>query len=184
VAKSNATPGADKWLLNAGRLREDVYQLATIVIASRDHEWALGLVGLEELREEFEQHALDHALVTIAIRARVLLDQTPRTASLATARSKRRSGPRAAEQVCGTLLADIDSADTARPLRLRDACNKIIHAETRHFAEYSGDPGLTGMVRLEGKLKPPQIWRADLDVFKFVRAVLGLAAEVRAYGRS
>jgi len=113
VTDDGPQPGGDGWLLHAGRLREDLFSLVTIMVAARDFEWAADLFGLAELRREFEQEAIDHALITIAIRVRVLMDQTPSLTS--------------ANAPCGTLDVDV-ATDNPRELSLRQACNKIIHA--------------------------------------------------------
>jgi hypothetical protein len=154
----NNIPRGDAWAFSATRIREDLYRLASILLSARGWEWD---PELQELRSEFEQDAIDHTLTSLASRARMLMDQN--------------AGAQAASKLlCGVLLEDAANPSAERPLSLRQACNKIIHAEARHLPEYPDEPVLTGVLQLEGSLIPPRRWRAQVDINKFVLAVLSL----------
>lgn len=162
---SSGIPGTDGWVVNAARLREDLYHLVSILDTDR-YSWHFDL-GIGELQKEFEQGALDHALITIAIRARMLADQkSPR--------------PESVRKRCGSLfIIDAGEDNDGRALTLREGCNKIIHAETREFQEQDKGQYLTGLVQLAGA-RFDKRWRAELNTFEFVKLILALARELES----
>ncbi|MEX1127694.1 MAG: hypothetical protein WEB50_03905 [Vicinamibacterales bacterium] len=163
--KDSGIPGTNGWVVSAARLREDLYHLVTILDTDR-YYWHFDL-GIGELQKEFEQGELDHALITIAIRARMLSDhKSPR--------------PKSASKPCGSLfIIDTRKDNDGRPLTLRDGCNKIIHAETREFQEREDGQYLTGSVLLKGTQLGKK-WRAELNTFKFVKLILALGRELES----
>jgi hypothetical protein len=75
---------------------------------------------------------------------------------------------------CGVLSP---GTSDEKPLALREACNKVLHAEVRNF-EWVSDfgseiPELSGEVYLSGE-QPDGGWKARLDIVGFVTAVASL----------
>jgi hypothetical protein len=161
----SGTLGTDGWAISAARLREDLFHLVSILDTDR-YYWHFDL-GIGELQEEFEQGALDHALITIAIRVRMLAEKkSPRPAS--------------AHEPCGNLFITGTLAEKdGRALTLREGCNKIIHAETREFCEQDEGQYLTGLVQLTG-VQFDKKWRAHLNTFEFVKLILALSKELES----
>jgi hypothetical protein len=74
---------------------------------------------------------------------------------------------------CGSLWEDSNASE--QPLSLREACNKIIHAETWEFyprAKRTLSPGYAPLLSLAGR-RGHQQWRADLDIIRFLALVEG-----------
>ena len=160
MADPNVSVG-DRWAVSVGRLRYDLYYLVTVLLGSDRYSWYSEYLALGELLEEFEQDAVDHALITLAIRARVLLD---------------RYSPRleVTRQRCGTLIADVQHPEAERTLTFREACNKIVHAASRRFEPDEDHQFLGSEVVLEGVALDRRRWRATLSAFELVKAILVL----------
>jgi hypothetical protein len=69
--------------------------------------------------QECEDDEISRILLAVAISGRVLDDNADRVLGLFAG-------------TCGTLVADLDHPDRAVPLELREAFNKILHAESVH----------------------------------------------------
>ena len=148
------------WMFGVARLRLDLLRLVTAVFAfkARGANWGAPLL---DLVDEFGREEIDHLLISVAAMTRVLLDQ----------QSPRRRETRAK---CGVLSPDTSDE---KPLALREACNKVLHAEVRNF-EWVSDfgseiPELSGEVYLSGE-QPNGPWKARLDIVGFVTAVASL----------
>jgi hypothetical protein len=147
------------WAVSRTRLRLDLFRLVSSVFASAQFEDSTVLSPpLVELESEFWNMEVEHALVAVAALTRVLFDQTsPR--------------PAEARAECGDLVVDQAKPLQVRRLTVREACNKILHADRRAF-ETARDldpslPGLTGWVQLEGTQLDRQRWRASIDLLAF-----------------
>lgn len=156
--------GSRGWALSAARVRLELYRLVASVLASREFGALPAGVGqpLNELSRDFEMGEIEHALVSIAITVRVLLDQeSPR--------------PLESRSECGVLTPDVACPDNQRRLTLREACNKIIHAKQRNFDvdNYSTPTGLSPSIHLYGA-QFEQEWKASVDLLAFS----GLIAEL------
>lgn len=108
--------------------------------------------------QEVEESEVSRILLTLAITARVLDDANERFPGLG-------------EVDCGTLTPNIQQADNNRPLTLREACNKIIHATKRRVDIAHNDQGrpfLQPLLYLYGNLGATE-WKATLDVIAFAK---------------
>ena len=108
--------------------------------------------------QEVEEAEVSRILLTLAITARVLDDANERLPGLD-------------EVQCGTLISDLRHPDNSRPLTLRDAANKVIHATKRRVdIEYNmrGRPYLQPFLYLYGQLGATE-WKATLDVIAFAK---------------
>jgi hypothetical protein len=140
----------------------ELYRLLTIFLASK---------SIAELRtghgESFD--AISHVeslgddeitriLLAVAITARVIDDRDGRILDLV-------AGP------CGKLVTFADDEEIFTQLSLREACNKIIHAQKVHFdvsKTKDDQPYLNPSIYLYGTLHKKK-WKAILDVVAFIK---------------
>jgi len=160
----HASPWRDRgWVLSVARLRLDLYRLVAAIFASGAEGEAYFGGPLADLVADCQREEIEQLLVSVAAMTRVVLDQhSPR--------------PPEARAECGALSPDTSDE---RPLTLREACNKILHAEARGF-EWNSDfdpclAGLSGAVYLSGKQFEKR-WKARLEVVAFVKAIASLTA--------
>lgn len=93
-------------------------------------------------------------LISCAVGLRIHFDQRPETASID------------AESDCGELCSDLVlKKDQVEVLRLREACNKIIHATK---VQFNDDGYMQPYVDLYGE-KNSQNWRAKLSIVDFAK---------------
>jgi hypothetical protein len=83
----------------------------------------------------------------------------------------------ALEREVGTLFSDEGNPHLKEPLRFREACNKVLHAE-RVVPETAASPNdttapLTGCLILYGR-RDRKEWRAELDLKKYALSALAL----------
>jgi hypothetical protein len=137
----------------------EVYVLAALVSGSA----ALaglegGRPGLRWARSTFEASEVSRRLIGLAIMLRSQLDASSRPA----------------DAVVGSLVPDVSAPSLERPLGLREACNKIIHAESVDLApekwKQSERPPISSTITLQGTHRD-QEWLAHLDVLSFLDAV-------------
>ncbi|WP_321959290.1 hypothetical protein [Burkholderia cenocepacia] len=84
--------------------------------------------------------------------------------------------------VCGTLIPDVDRPDETIALELREACNKIIHADYWHFDLERNErlrPYLMPTMYLYGRRQRGRHWKAVLDVVEFAKQYVSSVAPVR-----
>lgn len=144
----------------------EIYQLACIVAASRElAPLAPAFPGLAGFRATFELSEASRKLIALAVIIRNGMDAWPGASQLAARR---------APKSVGVLIPDTAQPDESEELGFREACNKIIHAETRDFSPEN--PGavepitLGEIVRLFGK-KGSKEWQADLRLYSFLDGV-------------
>jgi hypothetical protein len=110
-------------------VRRDFYHLLTAFLASRS------LIALSdgqddcpywEVRDEFEESEITGLLITTATRARILEEDLR-------AFEKDRGLQLPKSPPVGTLVKNIAKPTPEEPLYLREACNKILHAELINF---------------------------------------------------
>jgi hypothetical protein len=163
------------WALNVARLRLDLYHLVAALLASDKfamsqfeaeraawpREGELPKVdALQRLAQDYETTDIEHGLVSVAAMTRVLLDQlSPR--------------PTVVRAWCGTLVPDISRLHVEKPLTLRDACNKVMHATSRSFVSEADGPGLVARMSLTGSQLGQQ-WAAELHILPFASHVAAL----------
>lgn len=107
--------------------------------------------------QQFEDDEITRILLSAAITARVVDDREGGVFQLL-------AGP------CGTLIETIDGKNKESPLELREACNKIIHAQKVRFDIEDTEEGQTYLnptIYLYGKRASGAGWKATLDVIKF-----------------
>lgn len=157
-------------------IRRDLYLLLACALSSKRYaELTSGkdYDTLQKLRDAHEQQEIGRLLLSLAVRIRVFDDRGQMPPSV-----MRRS--------CGSLTTGQDRAT----LTLREACNKIVHAHklqvmVSHLDEFdatlpspTSDHMETTML-LHGS-KNRMVWRASLDLVKFVRAVIAAPAVCNA----
>jgi len=135
----------------------ELYRLLSIFLSSR---------GFAELRQgegeywepishiqECEEDEITRLLLAIAITARVIDDREHKIVDLLS-------------RECGTIF----EFGKDKPLTLREACNKIIHAQKIRFDISETDAGqafLNPIIYLYGKREKGVEWKATLDVIVF-----------------
>lgn len=147
--------------MNPARIRYDAYRLLATIYASQSfpHE-PIDMEdprSLAHLASEFEADESTHLLLSIAIAVRTTLNRETELADL----------------VCGE-LAD---ASGPKPLTVRDACNKVIHAEKiRADLELDGSRVVrqNPIMHLEGEAPGGKRWVARLELERFAAHLLSL----------
>jgi hypothetical protein len=111
--------------------------------------------------QEMEQDEITRILLSLAVTARVVDDREGRVFELV-------------GSDCGSLQKDLDSSQT-ETLDIREACNKLIHAETVRFdvEELGVQRYVNPTIYLYGTLGRKS-WRAQLEVIKFCKEYVTL----------
>ncbi len=171
--------GRHNYVINADTVMKDVYRLLSLVMGDRpvallsedDHDLLVGL------RDQFVEDELVHLLIGTAVMNRSHDDHM--------------SGPRNDEDefsftpvdlVCGTLTTEGRRETVTEDLLLREACNKIIHADEirvdTEVVEDAAFPVLPHNVLLIGRAygRP---WHAILNVPNYVRATIMNFRDIR-----
>lgn len=163
-------------IFDGATVRRDLWQLLRIYLSERpfteltQHElyrdgWDQPLIGLDS---EFSEYEVTRILLNTAVSLRVIDD--------------RDGGVLERFDACGELVPEIGGADTQQ-LSLREACNKILHAERINYDVDRLDGGdvreaglwpmfLNPTIYLYGTLRG-RPWKATLDVMAFVRGGAG-----------
>ncbi len=133
----------------------EIYQLACIFASSKE----LAMISAQHdsfkiLVDTFELSEASKKLISIAVALRSALDSNSRHHK---------------EVDVGTLIKDT-TTKKEEPLKLREACNKIIHAsEVEFFDMEEGYEGLHWSIRLFGTYFE-KTWEVTLDVAKFIES--------------
>jgi hypothetical protein len=108
-----------------------------------------------------EEDEITRIFLSLAVTARVVDDREGRVFKLV-------------GSDCGSIQRDVDSLQT-ETLDIREACNKIIHAEIVRFdvEELGVQRYMNPIIYLYGKLGRSS-WRAQLDVIKFCKEYITL----------
>ncbi|CAB3772238.1 hypothetical protein GQ57_33160 [Burkholderia sp. MSh2] len=159
----------------------DLHRLLAIFLASKEfadrieeaqgHAAELGnpLFRLQEC----EADEISRILLSLAVTARAVDDAHDRIFELA-------AGP------CGTLCRNVERPDDTTDLELREACNKIIHANHWHFdmeENASGRSYLTPTMYIYGSSQGGRGWKAILDVVEFAKQYVNTVAAMRGVAR-
>lgn len=171
--------GRHNYVINADNVLRDVYRLLSLVMGDRaiallpedDHHLLVGL------RDQFVEHELVHLLIGTAVMNRSHDDHM--------------SGPRRDEDelsfapvtlICGTLTTEGRTGAVTEHLLLREACNKIIHADEirvdAETVENAAFPVLPHDVILIGRAygRP---WQTVLNVPNYVLATIMNFRDIR-----
>ncbi|MBZ5554568.1 MAG: hypothetical protein LAO21_17765 [Acidobacteriia bacterium] len=113
---------------------------------------------LRWVRATFETSEASRRLIGLAVMLRNSLDARIGTKSKA---------------VVGRLVADVSRPSQTVELSLREACNKIIHAELVDLSlgsnEHEECPPLADTIKLQGTHRQKE-WEAQIDVLSFLNA--------------
>ncbi|MBY5814463.1 hypothetical protein HFN60_02150 [Rhizobium leguminosarum] len=176
----NSWLGRHNYVLNADTVLRDLYRLLNVVMADGPN----ALLATDEsdvlvaLRDQFVEDELVHLLIGTAVMNRSHDDHM--------------TGPRDDESemsfthvdiACGRLINDVGgSKESDVDLSLREACNKIIHAEqiTVEMEKLEGAvyPTLPKSIILRGSLGK-RAWQATLDLPSYARATITNFRDIR-----
>jgi hypothetical protein len=164
-------PGRHNYIINSDTVLRDVYRLLNVVLADEAIARLATQQGdeLVSLRDQFVEDELIHLLISTAVMNRSHDDHM---AGPRADRSELSFSP--VDQVCGRLTNDLGgSREQEIDLNLREACNKIIHAEhitvETQLIEGAQFQSLPTTVVLRGTLGR-RGWVALLNVPDYVRA--------------
>lgn len=154
---------------NTGNVVVELHRLLAIFLASR-HFAELAQTfpgeGFDPIFriQEVEFDEITRILLNLAITARVVDDREQRIFELL-------------GSDCGTLQDDIRNQAT-NVLEIREACNKVIHAETVRFdvEELGVQRYMNPIIYLYGTLQGKR-WRAQLDVIKFCKEYVSIVCK-------
>lgn len=154
---------------NTGTALLELYRLLAIFLASksfaslRTHYPGEGNDPIYKL-QEVEDDEITRILLYLAIVARVIDDREQRIFELL-------------GSTCGNVRTG-GSDSEAKPLELRDACNKIIHAKRiRIDVERDGvQPYFNPFIYLHGETPDRRPWNVTLDVVAFAKEYATLVA--------
>jgi len=138
----------------------EVYNLAALFAGSAELQ-RLGEehAGLKWVRQTFETSEVFRRLIALAVTLRSSLDEFGREPV----------------DVVGKLMVD-NTPSQSTDLKLREACNKVIHAESVEFHPGAGVVDrdtlpLSSVLEIWGTHHGKR-WRVDLDVFAFLNAAV------------
>jgi len=144
--------------ISAEALDLEVYVLAALFTGSEVLA-ALGEThrGLRWVRATFESSEVSRRLISLAVMIRSHLDVSPE----------------GSHEAVGLLVTKGEASSQGKSLTLREACNKIIHAESVSFSAGEGDqssmPPVSPEVILEGTHGRRE-WTAHLNAIEFLEA--------------
>jgi len=151
---------------NTGNTIVEIHRLLAIFLSSRKFaELCVNYPGkgfdpIYKI-QEVEADEITRILLSLAVTARVVDDREGKVFELV-------------GSDCGVLQKDMARADCA-PLEIREACNKIIHAQKVRFdvEEIGVQKYMNPIIYLYGTLQNKE-WRATLDVIKFCKEYVTL----------
>jgi len=113
--------------IEPGAFTLDLYRLICLVSADREvAKYALASPAIESLQDTYLRSEVTRIMISCATGLRILYDQTPRPEGKPSIIEQRSD--------CGTLYPNWAADKKASEvLRLREACNKIIHATDIRF---------------------------------------------------
>ena len=162
-------PEMERYCLTELHVLQDLYRLLAYFYASKplnelcvQNEDQCGTV--DTLRTRCEKAEIHGLLIKVAATFRVQQDQC---SGLSDSSDAENSCPN--EDNCGTLIKDMNTPLEVETLSLREACNKIIHADTLTHSNdcEDGNCGLEPNIKLSGRFCGKN-WEAELDILKFV----------------
>ena len=134
----------------------EIYILSALICGSENlRSLENELRGFEWLRSRFEASEISRRIIGLAVLLRNHLDITQ---------------PHPNTNV-GSLIPDSESTNCTKPLSLREACNKIIHADMVdiHNDDQSSERNgaISNRIKLLGTYNGRQ-WIAEVDVLRFL----------------
>ena len=164
----------EQYCLTQLHVLQDLYRLLAYFYASKplndlcvQEEDQCGTVSA--LRARCEKAEIHRLLIKDAATFRVQQDQC---AGLSNSLDAENSCPN--EDNCGTLMKDVCKPHEIIALSLREACNKIIHADTLEHSNNceednceEDNSGLEPNIKLSGRFCGKD-WETELDILKFV----------------
>jgi hypothetical protein len=150
----------------------EIYRLVTILEASpalADFDGRESDKRKLEFLRGWEFPEVSRIVVSLAAGVRTALNADPGGGG---------SYSEALERQVGTLFPDESNPQSRRPLRFREACNKVLHAdhvdpETTAVTGGVREP-LTGRLVLYGRYRGKN-WRAELDLKEYALSALALS---------
>lgn len=169
-------PGPGAHLPNVEATYIDLHRLLSIFLASRAFADLIEAPAghAQELHDPLftlqacEEDEIARILLGLAITARVVDDAHARVLDLVAL-------------PCGRLFPDVHRPERSVDLELREACNKIIHAQRRNFdieRNANERPYLTPTVYLYGQQGGTE-WKATLDIVAFAKQYTSCVAAAR-----
>ena len=162
-------PQARGFVLDESYLQIDLYRLLAFVFASREYyKLAADTQNcgklIDELLEQTEDREIERSLISSAISMRMIMDRNPLYQH------------RYDEMRCG-LYVVYSTPVQSIPLKLRMACNTIIHSEKESFklSEENDHKHLMPEIMLNGKYED-FAWHAKVDLIRYVKQGLKLIA--------
>lgn len=157
---SEQVPLMPGYRLNSEIVRRDLHMLLSIFMAIRPIQLAVDgrEDPIESLQARFGEAEIQHLLISTAIMNRAQLDHM----------ANLRSDPNELSfpirnEICGRLHQPREHEAVA--LTLREACNKIVHAEEISLSIEQHEPRIT----LSGRQRGIQ-WVAVVEIVRYVRA--------------
>ena len=134
----------------------EVYVLAALFCGSHGlHEIEAHHHGLRWVRSTFEASEVSRRVISLAVLLRSHLDSSNKKSTV----------------TVGSLVPDVSKPDTRTALLLREACNKIIHADIVDLNDPDDSseevPRLSRRIRLQG-VWGGKDWQAEIDVLTFL----------------
>ncbi|MEX3917943.1 hypothetical protein AB4Y43_17125 [Paraburkholderia sp. BR10872] len=174
IPPQEPVPGAH--LPNVEATFIDLHRLLSIFLASRGFADLIEAPAghAQELHDPLfklqgcEEDEISRILLSLAITARVVDDAHARVLELVAG-------------TCGRLIPDVRNPERSVNLELREACNKVIHAQRRNFDIEHNDNGrqyLTPTIYLYGQQGATE-WKAVLDIVEFAKQYASCVAAVR-----
>ena len=159
----------DRALVHVPSYLRDLYQLITLLLSDQS---VAGIADFKDLSEVNHETEVNRLLIWIATATRQCLDMDDRTRKISMA-----------EAPCGrywnTYTGD-SGKDNVEVLRLRQACNIIIHAV--EITSYDPDRGYhRGVITIRGRRRRRfgfQANRAALDFVQFAKHCIRLTGEL------
>ena len=159
-------PRRDGYFFDIATFRLDLYRLLAVFFASADFARLRGCLDTERmagLRDTFEEYEVMRLFVSIASTVRIVQDREVKYFERV-------------KTNCGRLTPNTNKPRQSKALSLREACNKIVHAnkfnfDTREIRVRDGDYvgteiSLRPFIYLYGTQRAVP-WKASVDVVAF-----------------
>lgn len=162
------------------QVRKLVFALSTIIHATQAGR--IGTVNsddpnapttLETLHHTHSEYQLTHLLLRVAIAWRTLDDYWTDEVKDYADDGEAHEYTALLDELGGTDFGVLKDGKTRVPLTLREACNKIIHAETMKIGYTTEDSGwaMDGTIYINGK-RGKQKWVTTLNMVPFLEAII------------
>ena len=152
-------PFRSNYLIDGRTMTLELYRLLSIFYASEKYATINTTLHDDSvaLLLDFQESEITRILTSTAISARIIDDRDDKYLN-------------DHNTSCGELISNIENPNSAIPLSLREACNKIIHATKIHYDVSELKNGLRYLnptIYYYGRFKGKD-WKAILDIEKYV----------------